>query len=229
MRRLAMAAVGISVAVMAGVWVFSGRPASHGVPVIEPDARPLRVKPDNPGGMQVAGADDAVLNGNGGQETDRLAPPPETPAPQDLTQGASPVVPVPAPAVAAPVPAGAGAGAPDVQPPPHAAALPPAPVAAPPQAAAPAAVAPAAVAKDGGTTVQLGSLPTEQAARAEWERLRRRAPDLFKDRTPGITRAVVNGTTYWRLRTGGFADIAAATAFCTAARQQGAACALARW
>jgi hypothetical protein len=46
----------------------------HGVPVIEPLAGPVRIKPADPGGMKVMGADDAAPSA-----AEKLAPPPERP------------------------------------------------------------------------------------------------------------------------------------------------------
>jgi len=84
-KRLAIIAGGLGGALLliVGVWTASGH---HGgaVPVIEADARPMRVKPENPGGLQVAGANDEILSGDAGPQADKLLPPPEAPAPQAL-------------------------------------------------------------------------------------------------------------------------------------------------
>src|SRR5262249_51430923 len=104
-RRLAFIAGGLGAAliVVVGGWELIGN-RSTTVPVVQADNRPIRVKPDNPGGMQVAGANEDTLSGGVESATGKLAPPPEAPAPQALR---SP----PPPAVAAPTPAPAAASA----------------------------------------------------------------------------------------------------------------------
>jgi hypothetical protein len=208
MRNLALAAVGIAAVVMGGVWYMSGR-HHDGVPVIEAETTPLRVKPANPGGMQVAGADDATLGDGSGKEADALAPPPEAPAPQALqmqARAANAAAIVPPPVIPLPV----------------------APVAPPTRdvAAAPVRQAPpSAVAA--GVQVQLAALDSQAAANAAWTQLAHRVPDLLGGHSPAVVRFDRDGKVFWRLRTGGFADIAAATQFCTKLRARGAGCAIA--
>ena len=58
-RKLAMIAggLGATLLVVVGGWSVIGH-RSTTVPVVQADNRPIRVKPDNPGGMQVAGAEE---------------------------------------------------------------------------------------------------------------------------------------------------------------------------
>ena len=84
-RKLAIiaAAIGGTLLVVAGGWsMISHR--SHGVPVVQADSSPLKVKPANPGGMQVPGASNEIFSGGSDTDVEKLAPPPETPDPQGL-------------------------------------------------------------------------------------------------------------------------------------------------
>lgn len=176
------------------------------VPLIEADQRPLRVKPDNAGGMQVAGADEQVLGGQSGG-AERMAPAAEAPAPQALRaqmQAAAPVAPPSPPVATAPSPAEAPA-------PPVARIVPP-PPARPPAT--------------GGTMVQLAAVASEAAAQTEWTRLAKKLPDLLGGRQPVVQRTEKDGHPMWRVRTGGFGDVAEATGFCAKVRARGAACTL---
>ena len=74
-------------------------------PLIKADPRPTKLRPDDPGGLEVPNRDKLVyerLAANApGQRVERLLPPPETPlakpaAPAEVTVGTTPVVP-PAP------------------------------------------------------------------------------------------------------------------------------------
>jgi hypothetical protein len=90
-----------------------------------------------------------------------------------------------------------------------------------------AAASPPPAAAASGMQVQLGALDSEQAAMTEWQRLSKRMPDLLGPRHPAVFRAEHDGKTIWRLRTGGFADIASATAFCSQVKSKGVGCAIA--
>lgn len=68
---------------LVGAWSLGGH-RTHAVPVLEAPNGPVRVKPDNPGGMQVTGADETILSGPSGKENEALAPPPEVPEPKAL-------------------------------------------------------------------------------------------------------------------------------------------------
>ena len=233
-RKLGLIALGVSLVVAAGIglWSVAG-PRNAVVPVIEADSRPIRVKPENPGGLQVSGTNDEIMSGDAGPTGSRLAPPPETPEPKMLR------------ARQQDPPTAQMASVANV-----AVAIPPAGI--PLAGAAPATEAPSAIAGSAekrtaakpvstpssqppisqsgatnGTLVQFAALATEEAARAEWAQLNQRIPDLLGGHQPSFSRTERDGKVYWRVRTGGFADMAQATSFCQRARAKGAACSIA--
>jgi hypothetical protein len=98
-RRLMIIAGGLSAALVLIVVAWSAVGHHSGpVPVIQADSKPVRVKPANPGGMQIAGLSSDTGSGDASSATDRLAPAPETPDPQALARQ----IPPPAPQAAAP-------------------------------------------------------------------------------------------------------------------------------
>jgi cell division protein FtsN len=201
----------------------------------------MRVKPENPGGMKLSS--DMTIFGGGADDkaSDKLAPGPEQPDPQALKPAAPP------PSATAAQPALAGAAAPvasalpEPAPKPIASAplapVPAKPVALPPlhgpataPAAEPHSVAAAPTAGAGGRMfVQLAALSSKEQAEAEWKQLARRAPALLESRAPSISEANVNGRSWWRVRTGGFADEAQARSFCEKLHASGIACSVARF
>ncbi|AHJ66304.1 SPOR domain-containing protein [Granulibacter bethesdensis] len=257
-RKLAMAAGAIGVALVGFIGLWSLVQGTGGpVPVIEADNRPLRVKPANPGGMQISGADDAILSGASDDAPESLAPKPEAPMPGRL---APPSVPQPLPPSGSetteepviqgsPSPgAKAAVDSPAVTGKATEQKLPSSPkppvttedaddeTPSAPPSAAPSKTAPQAAAKpapsvapasNGHVTVQLAALNSEDAAHSEWNRLSRRMPDLLGHRQPSISKTEHDGKTYWRLRTGGFADVAAAKSFCAEVRAKGGGCSVA--
>lgn len=226
-KRLAIIGGGIAgvLLLIGGAWSLTGRHAA-GIPVVQADSRPLRTKPVNAGGMQVDGQNDAILSGDADGK-DALAPPPEVPDPQALKAqelAAKQAAQRPAPAVQPVQKASLTTSLPAEK---------TAPVAAPPEpppAAHPAvATARPAPAVSGHAAVQLAALGSEQSAMVEWQRLSHRMPDLLAGRHPVVEKAESHGKTFYRLRTGGFADIAQATAFCEEVRAKGGGCSLARF
>jgi cell division septation protein DedD len=119
---LAAAAVGAGV-----VWGVS-RAVNRSVPTIEADARPIRVKPEDPGGMRVANQDERIFEsarrspGGVAAGTARLTPEAERPDLAGLRQAASRAQQAQAQAQAQaqsqaqPAPASASASLPAVQP-----------------------------------------------------------------------------------------------------------------
>lgn len=293
LRRMLLMAGGLASVLAVGFSGWSVLGHRHGgVPVIEAPSGPVRVRPDNPGGMQVSGLTDPAMVGDG-SSGGTLAPPPETPDPQRLraqvqagqappsaapsvtgpsvTASTGPVAPSPVspsmPAVvAADRPATAipseGASSPSPSAPlarlatPAAVPAPPparlvsraeAPVAARaeapvsrPGAAAPApvvaasvaappvlAAAPQAAAQAGAVQVQLAAMDSQSGATTEWDRLSRRMPELLEGRHPDVQQVERDGRTLYRVRLGGFADMAQAIGFCAKVRAKGGGCSIA--
>lgn len=231
-RRLLLAAValGSSLLVGTGGWALLGH-RNTVVPVIEADTRPVRVKPDNAGGMQVAGADEPAMGDQAGK-VHTMAPAAEAPAPQALRAQLQPPAPVasgPAPSI---VPAPAATAVPDAPRGLRPAARLPAPaasasVAPSPAAAVPPAAASATPAAGARPLVQLAAVDNETAAQAEWQRLARRMPDVLGGKRLVMQRAEHDGHAIWRVRTGGFADVADATGFCARIHAKGGNCTIA--
>ncbi|OJW28693.1 MAG: hypothetical protein BGO51_19690 [Rhodospirillales bacterium 69-11] len=257
MRRLMIYAGGVVgvLAVIGGASLLFDRHTGP-VPVVQADSRPMRVKPENPGGMQITGLGDDVGDDGKG----KLAPAPETPNPKALRATAAqeaPAVPPaaltapnagvapspsPSPSAAATAPAQRVATAAAPKPAPAAptttapaVSTPAAPVAATAPSPAPAPVA-APVARaaakpvpatTGRAAVQLAALSSEEAAKVEWQRMEKRMPDLLGGHSPTYTKVERDGHVFWRVRVAGFGDLAQAKAFCERVRAKGAGCSVA--
>lgn len=92
-----------------------------------------------------------------------------------------------------------------------------------PQPAKPSPAFQAAFARQPGAyRVQLGSYTSAAAADSAWTQFQKRHPEL-KGTERLVTRAEVNGKTYYRVAAGGFAK-ASATSFCARVKQGGGGC-----
>jgi hypothetical protein len=256
-RRLLLLAGGLAGLVAVGGLVAWGvsRMGDGTIPVVQADARPVKIRPDDRGGLRVANQDEIIFErrmpGQAFDASGRLAPAAEAPnldalraataPPPAAVSPAPPAVPAapaesaaapaPAPAAvvqnAAPAPRQPAAAAPAAAP--QAAAPAPAPRAlqppsAPSQPAPVAAVAPRTA--SGNVVVQLGALDSEAGARAEWERLAKRAPDVLGSRRPQVIRFEREGKpTMWRLRTSVDSRDSAGS-LCESVRSAGGACAV---
>ena len=110
----AVGAVGVFAGVLSYAYIIGGRGADDGsVPVVQADQRPVKVRPDDPGGIAVPFQDKEIYSRLGQAQSDaapaqppkaeRLLPPPEAPLPR--------------PASAPPPPNPAVPEAPDIKPP----------------------------------------------------------------------------------------------------------------
>lgn len=227
-RVLAVAGGVLGVAALAGALAWGvSRGGPRPVPVIEADARPIKIRPELAGGMTVPNQDQLVLEPPAVRRAAersqgavaRLGAGPESPALEDLRlQAAPPGDPLPLlPQVPEPPTASPTTATPTV--------IPTATITAPAPLAPGAAVAPALAPVPGGRAqIQLAALASEEAARAEWARLARRIPELAAFQ-PRITRLERDGQPpLFRLRTSGLADAAAARTLCEAVRARGVSC-----
>jgi hypothetical protein len=244
-RRLALIAGGLTGALVLIVVLWSSV-GHHGgtVPVVQADRQPVRVKPANPGGMQIPGLSTDTGTADAASDADKLAPAPETPDPQALARQAPPAPAVSqATAIQASTPqtaklAGPLAPAPTQSPIAAAAPLTRVVGTPPPAVAKPAQIAAAAMPEQhaapsalrtpaGGTQVQLAAVATEAAARHEWTRLVHNMPGVFSHHHPVFSKIEHDGHTLWRVRTGDFATESEASEFCGQVRAKGAGCAVA--
>jgi hypothetical protein len=222
-RRLMMFAggVGAVLVVLIGLSAMIGH-HSEGVPVVTADSTPVRVKPANPGGLKIDGAENDVFSGGSDMANARLAATSESPDTKALhTATALPAPPAApsAPAAVTPPPAAKPAAV--------ATAEPARPAAASPAKPRVAAVEPHPPVAAHQAVVQLAALSSEAAARDEWRELSKRMPALMNGKQPIFSHAERDGHTFWRLRTSGFADVAQARSFCDQVRQKGAGCSVA--
>ncbi len=224
-RRLMMFAccLGIVLLALVGASALIGH-HSNTVPVILADSHPIRVRPENPGGMKIDGAENDIFSGGSDTANARLAPPAEKPDTKALRTAEAPPLPIITPNVPAEAPPApltvtrspVVASAPVVKPGPVAVAKPPVATteAQPPKAA-------------DALMVQLAALDSEAAAHTEWQQLMKRLPALLDGRQPSFSRTERDGHSFWRLRTSGFTDGAQARGFCAQVRAKGSSCSVA--
>lgn len=89
--------------------------------------------------------------------------------------------------------------------------------------------APASAPSAGNYEVQLGALPSQDAAQHQWDKISGANPALFSGKSPDIKTASVNGKTYYRLRVGSFDSKAGAAKFCGEVSAAGNVCTLANF
>jgi hypothetical protein len=79
----------------------------------------------------------------------------------------------------------------------------------------------------GGTWVQLAAFESQQAAEQDWGKMAEKMPKMFDGHRPQVVQGYIAGRVIYRLRTGGFATLAAANAFCGEVRAKGGDCSVA--
>jgi hypothetical protein len=197
-----------------------------GVPLIRADERPTKVKPEQPGGMEIPDRDKLIYNPTH-PVVEHLLPPPEKPM-------ARPTPPTPSQTEAARSSTGTmppASGTPENPPAATQMAQAQQQAAAPPSKAAQAPLSPtkAAAAQAAGTRLQLGSLRSEDEARQEWERIKRKNSDLLGSLSATPVRADLGDKgIYYRILAGPIADPAAAERICSELKQRSIGCIIAR-
>jgi hypothetical protein len=210
-----------------GLWFFYHQgvrqPAMPGpggdVPLIRADDKPVKVKPDQPGGMPVPDQNVSVYDPKpGAAPVEKLLPPPEQPMPRPTAKEAASPTPSAAASPAHPAPATQQQAAATAAP-----KAPPKPAAKETPAATPAKSVPA-----GPVRIQLASLRTPEAAKEEWGRLKREHPELLGRLTAVAVKADLGDKgTWYRVQTQVFDDAATAERLCADLKKQNVGCSLA--
>lgn len=222
-------------------------------PVIQAQEGPSKIRPENPGGMNVPNRDKEVFNrletDNKSSTVERLLPPPEKPmtppapppaavpevmakmAPAGETGGN---VAVPLKAATAPLPVPPKEMKPMVAKPPKA---PPAPPAAKKPATAAKKVAskapastPKAAAKTGAYRVQMASLKSRAAVQKNWASLKRKHPDLLGKLQLNIQSVQLSRGrgTFYRMQAGPMTSRAQANSLCARLKSRKQGCIVVR-
>ncbi len=212
---------------------------NENLPVVTAVQEPPKVAPVEPGGMEIPNQDKQVLNQQNGnsQGPERLLPPPEEPNPPVMSTNPPPA-PTPAPS-----PDTSQGGVADSGQPAAAPQAPPAPQAPQVEAPAPAPAAPAAPAPEsapaaapappqqlteappGSFVMQLASVRSVEAARAEWARMQQEHELLLGDMPLFIQQVELEGRgTYHRIQTGPFPSRSTAQDLCAQLKAAGQDC-----
>jgi hypothetical protein len=173
------------------------------IPLIKADPQPMKVKPDQPGGLVVPDRNMTIYTERpGGPPVEKLLPPPEQPEAR----------PAPAPQVAM---------APVAPAPMH--------IAPPPPVAAPRPTPSTGADKGGHIRILLASLRTPDEARTEWQRLKKAQPELLGKMTADAVRADLGDRGIWyKIEAGSFAQAAAAERVCRQLKERHLGCSVVR-
>lgn len=221
--------------------------ARNAPPVIEADGSPVKVAPDDPGGMEIPNTDKLIYDRMNGEDpaepgVEQLLPRAEepmtveerTPVPKPETADPLPVQPPALDIVPDPEALAAGEGRSDTE----GADVVPVPVAPvtrgdatvpPPTVLPPVAVpeTPSAVQRsaNGRFVIQIAAFRDQVQAAAGFARLRTAHPDLVSGLTPDVERADLGDRgVYYRLRIGAFETKDAAASLCTRLKGRGQDC-----
>lgn len=239
------ALIGLAAAAGAAWYILGtgGQPNSgpQEVPVVKAEKAPVKVRPADPGGMDVPNQDKLVYNrveqGSVKPEVEHLLPQPTQPrdlpkSADGLGDGMTPLPP-PLPDTAKPVETvkvTPPAEPPKAAEPPKPAPAPVAPVAKaePAKPAEAPKPAPTPSAASGAWQVQLGALKDEAGAEQAWQRAVKSAPELGK-LNHEIVRADLGAKgVFYRLRAGGFSAREQADGLCASLKAKGVGCVVAK-
>jgi hypothetical protein len=186
------------------------------VPLLKADDSPTKVRPDQPGGMDVPNQDKLIYDrlAPGGQiatpQIERLLPPAEAPVARPPAPGERQVTTAPSPnAVPAQPPIPVAPPAPSQAVPPTQAPAAQAPRPAPTQQAAVAPPTTTAPIPSGAARIQLGAVRSADAAQKEWARLQTANRDILGGLTMNVVTANLGERgIYYRIQAGPAADAA---------------------
>jgi SPOR domain len=220
---MALFAGGLWFAYFEGARHAGGTAESGDIPLIRADTRPIKVKPDQPGGMHIPDRN-MLIYGQARPAVEHLLPPPEQP--MALPAAPSPPSPTAAAPAAAPVPSPAAPSKVAAAQPEQSAGQPPANPGPAPSKAADARSPPG---KAGGLKLQLGAVRSEGVAREEWARIKRTNADLLGRLTAVAVRADLGDKgVYYRIQAGPVGDPATAERLCGALKQRHLGCIIVR-
>lgn len=210
----------------------SGGAAQNGgtVPLLRADERPTKVKPEQPGGLPMPDQNISLYNDALAKApVEKLLPPAEQPLPRPAppAKPAPPQIVMPPPETspqAGPTPAIPPAAAPRTAQP----AAPAVPSQEEQQAAAPATGEPVDGAAVGTVQVRLGSLRSADAAREEWQRLKRENGDLLGNLKANAVSADLGEKGIWYRIMAGPLDETGAERLCNEMKRRSHGCIVAR-
>lgn len=216
--------------------------ARNAPPLIEADGSPVKVAPDEPGGMEIPNTDKLIYDRMNGEdpaepgveqllpraeepmtvEERTAAPKPDTATPLEVAPPSLAIVPDPEAAAAAEADSAGSAVVP----------VPVAPVTRAnqvptvlPPVAVPASPTAPQTAANGRYVIQIAAFRDQVQAAAGFARLRTAHPDLIVGLTPDVEEADLGERgIYYRLRVGAFATKDAASALCTRLKGRGQDC-----
>ena len=212
--------VGLLVVVLSGFFLFGEDEQTDKVITISPTPEPVRVEPENAGGINIPNQDKLIYNRVQAEmpKIEQLFPEPEKPVlPENMILEPLPVAEVEVPQVEEPVIIIKEAPAPKAEVLP----LPKEPVKPKVEAPAKPAEAPKAVPAAQNWRIQLMSSPKKAVVEKAWKEISQKYKALLSDMSHSIESAEITGKgTFYRLQAGHFATRDQAATLCTKLKAQ---------